>query len=276
MALEEEKSQMNLDEFLQTYAADLRKQWLRNLEKNGGGSSVSFSRYTQDQIYQYLQSPQSNETNLRNTSIYFYNTSSHYRRLIDYYATMMVWDYIVVPYKYDPTKVKAEQLKKQYVKAIASVETMNLKNELKKALTIALREGVAYCMIWTNSDSWWLQRINPDICVLSSVENGAWNFAVDCSRIKEEDLNQYPEAMTTMWNEYRRTGTKYQEVPAAVSFCLKADETTAYSLPPFAATIPLLYYIETAKAQVLRPLRWEYPASHRGWHDSHEDGIRGL
>lgn len=59
----------------------------------------------------------------------------------------------------------------------------------------------------------------------------------------------YPPEFTTMWNTYRSTGQKWQEVPESISFCLKADETNvAYSIPPWCSTLPMLYDIETFKS----------------------------
>lgn len=228
--------------------AQMQRQNLVDLSKNAS-SSVTYTRYTKEQILTYMQSPKSNEKNIRNASIYMYDASSQYRRLILYYAQMHLWAHTISPLGFDPTKMKEDAFRKAYLKAAHQVETMNLKHEMQKASIIALREGVIYGVIWRGTNSFFVQRINPDICKLSSVIDGTWNYAVDFSQIKESDLFLYPPEFTTLRNTYLSTGIKWQEIPESISFCLKADETTSqYSIPPWASTLPMLYDIETFKA----------------------------
>lgn len=211
--------------------------------------SITYTRFTKEQILQYMQSPTSNEKNLRNASIYMWDCSSQYRRLIRYYAGLLRWDYIIEPLDFDREKVKPENFRKQYIKAQSQLELMNLKHEINKATEITLRDGVLYGAIWQNKNSFFIQRINPDYCTLTSIEDGTWRYCVDMTKIPEKKLSLYPPEFTTMWNTYQSTGEKYQEVPLNITFCLKADETTlTYSIPPWSSTLPMLYDIETYKA----------------------------
>ena len=70
--------------------AQLQKQALVNLESTSS-SSVTYSRFTQETLLSYMQTPKSNEKNIRNASIYMYDASPQYRRLIQYYALMPMW-----------------------------------------------------------------------------------------------------------------------------------------------------------------------------------------
>lgn len=196
-----------------------------------------------------MQTPKSNEKNIRNASIYMYDVSSQYRRLIQYYALMPTWAYTVSPLDFDSEKVNETTFRKAYLKSAQQVEKMNLKHEMQKAVIIALREGVLYGVQLTGTDSFCIQRINPDYCKLSALLDGTWLYAVDFSQIREDELYQYPPEFTTLWNTYQKTGQKWQEIPDNISFCLKADETTSlYSIPPWSSAMPLLYDIETYKA----------------------------
>lgn len=211
--------------------------------------STSYTRYTKEQILSYMQTPSTNEKNIRDASIYLFDASSQYRRLIQYYAGLLRWDYYLAPVDLDKTKVKPDAFRKALLKAQSQVELMNLKHELTKATIITLREGVLYGAIWQNKTSFYVQRINPDYCSLTSIEDGTWRYAVDMSKIQESKLPLYPPEFTTMWNAYKSGGEKYQEVPIDITFCLKADETTTnYSIPPYASTLPMLYDLETYKA----------------------------
>lgn len=229
--------------------AQLQKQALLNLESTTS-SNVTYSRFTKETLLNYMQSPKSNEKNIRNASIYMYDASTQYRRLILYYALMPLWAYTLSPLAFDNTKVKADAFRKAYFKVASQVEAMNLKHELQKASIVAFREGVLYGVQWSGTNSFFIQRINPDICKLSSIVDGTWMYAVDFSQVKDADLPLYPPEFTTMRQAYvNGSAPKWQEIPEKISFCLKADETTTmYSSPPFAATLPQLYDIETYKS----------------------------
>lgn len=229
--------------------AQLQQQRLIDLTSNRS-TSTTFTRYTKEQLLQYMQQPSSNERNIRNASIYMYDASSQYRRLIQYYAYMHLWRYTVSPLNFDPTRVSTDSFRKSYLKAIQQVETMNLKHEMQKAALVAFREGVFYGAIWSGTNSFFVQRIDPDICKLSSIVDGTWMYAVDFSQIREADLILYPPEFTTLYNQYQQnTQQRWLEIPESISFCLKADETTSnYSTPPWASTLPMLYDIETFKS----------------------------
>lgn len=229
--------------------AQLQKQQLVDLLSNRS-SSTTFTRYTKEQILQYMQSPSSNEKNIRNASIYMYDASSQYRRLIQYYAYMFMWAYNLTPIDFDVSKVKQDSFRKSYLKAVAQLDMMNLKHELQKAMLVALREGVFYGVQWSGSNSYFIQRINPDICKLSSIVDGTWMYAVDFSQVKEDELMLYPPEFTTLYEQYKTNSQqRWIEIPESISFCLKADETTkSYSIPPWASTLPMLYDIETYKS----------------------------
>lgn len=229
--------------------AQLQKQQLVDLLSNRN-TSTTFTRYTKEQLLQYMQSPSSNEKNIRNASIYMYDASSQYRRLIQYYAYMHLWAYTLSPLNFDPSKVNADSFRKSYLKALSQVEMMNLKHELQKATLIALREGVFYGVQWSGNNSYFIQRVNPDICKVVAVLDGTWIYAVDFSQVREDDLILYPPEFTTLYNQYKNnTQQRWLEIPESISFCLKADETTyGYSIPPWASTLPMLYDIETYKS----------------------------
>lgn len=242
-----EDQEISKSEQYRLYFDALAKMATRNLESSSSGKTTAFQLYSKENLLKYLQAPQSYEKALRNASIYMYNTSSHYRRLINFYADLPAWSYILLPLNYSP-KTSRKTLESQYEKAWREVENMNLKHELQKASVISYREGVLYGAVWKSKSSFFIQRIDPDICVLSSIVDGTWMYAVDFSQIKKEDLFQYPPEFTALWEEYNRTGVKYQEIPSDISFCLKADETTSnYSLPYWAAVLPSLHDIESYK-----------------------------
>lgn len=240
----------NYDVALKFAAAQIRK--LRDANRSDVSTeTVSFSNVSKEDLLSYLRSPKANEKSIRNISIAMYHASTHYKRLILYYAYMPTWAYVLKPNNFDITGKQTKQFKNLYQKAAEKVENMNLKHEMQKALVVGLREGVFYGAVWESSsgDTFSIQKINPDWCQLTSIIDGTWIYSVNMSRIKETDLYKYPSAFTQMWNRYKETGEKWQEVPSKICFCFKADETTIeYSLPPWASTMPSILDVENYKA----------------------------
>ena len=234
---------------LEYASAQIRR--LRDLNRNETSIEVSsFSDTEKKKLLEYLKSPKRNEKNIRNISIAMYNSSTHYKRLILYYALMPIWSYILEPLNFNVTTKKPKSITSGYQKAAEKVQMMNLKHEMQKAMIIGLREGIFYGAIWesTSGNSFTIQKINPDWCQLSSIEDGTWIYAVDMSRIKEEELYRYPKEFEGMWRKYKNGEGKWQEVPSKICFCFKADETCIeYSLPPWASTMPLILDVENYK-----------------------------
>ena len=65
----------------------------------------------------------------------------------------------------------------------------------------------------------------------------------------------YPPAFLDMYQDYVRTGEKYQLVPPEVAVCFKADPSIVeYSIPVFSGTMPTLFEIENVKSLVEIPV----------------------
>lgn len=235
------------NKMLESYAA-LLKQQVRDANKSS--KAITFTKFSKATILQYLETPESNEKNIRNASIYMWGASSHYKRLLWYYGTMLLYAYIIVPANFDMEKAKAnpDAFIKSFQKAKDFVELLNISHEFTKATLVALKEGVFYGISSSNKTSFFLTGINADYCKITGIEDGRWLFSIDCSQIKQENLVQYPPEVTTMWNESKRTGAKFVEVPSDVCFCLKADETSStYNMPMFASVLPEIFDIDHYK-----------------------------
>lgn len=233
-----------VEEFAKHYAK-IVKQALYDIAKRKP-SGLSFSSYSKDSILNALRSPESNEKLLRDASIQAYQNSTQYRRMIQYYAFMPTWSYTLSPLGFEGSK-NSSAYKKDYFRTTKIIERMNLRHEMSKGTLIALREGVFYGAILSTDTSFYIQKINPDICTLTSISDGAWMYGVDMSRIKEDDLPLYPSYFMQMHDAYKQSGQKIQEVPEQYSFCLKGDESCYYPFPPFASTLSSLYDLENMK-----------------------------
>jgi len=243
-------SKEEVDALFWTTFAKLSKKPLIDLQSNNR-SSLSFKKFSKDNIIEYLKNPQKNIKNIRNASIYMFNNSTHYRRLISQYALMPEWAYVLLPYKFDMSKTNKDAFLKQYTKYAQYLEKMNIKDEFATVSEVSYREDVFFGVIWENNDSFFIQKIDPDICELSSIEDGVYNYAIDMSKIKESELFLYPLEFTQMYNTYKANSKeKMQEVPTSISVCFKVNRSVTYPLPLFAGTMVSLHDIEDYKMLV--------------------------
>jgi hypothetical protein len=223
---------------------------LRDLEK-ANKSTAFFQKYSKEDITKWLSSPEQNEKQLRNASIYLYNASSHYRRLINYFAKMAIFAYIVVPYKLDTDNVDIDKFKKSYKKILDKLDTMNIKHEFLKIMTTIFREDVFYGYEYSTKDSYFIKKLPPDYCTISSTEDGVYNFAFDFSYFKtrKDKLEAWGEEFQEKFRIYEtNTATyKWQELDSSKTICIKLNEDIEYPIAPFVGLLPMIYDIEDYK-----------------------------
>lgn len=215
--------------------------------------STTFTKYSKEQIVNWLQSPSTNAENIRNASIYMYNVSTQYRRLINHYANMFKWYYTLSPYKLDVAKVQSDEKSynnfiKQYKKVLDKLENMQLKHEFSKIMKCVFREDTYCGIVMETKDSFYIFKMPTEYCVIYKIEDGVYNFAVDMSKIKEKDLGLYPDIITTLYNQYKTTRVAMQEVPSEQNICIKGNEDLEYNMPIFAGTLPDLYDVDDYKS----------------------------
>ena len=123
--------------------ANLARQPLVDLTSNTRNTS-SFQKYTRENIIDYLRNPQRNEKKIRDISIYMFNNSAHYHRLISYYALMPLWSYVILPSENTGEIKNIDSYRKQYIKTAKTVDTMNIRHEMQKVSEVVFREDVFY------------------------------------------------------------------------------------------------------------------------------------
>lgn len=231
------------------FAKTLMRQITYDPQNATAKKSRSYSVYTKENIIKWLQSPTStsNEKSLRDASNYMYLSSMHYNRLLNYYAGLYTGAYVISPLGFSATDVK-DNFVKQYKKVSKAIELMNIPAILREEILIALRDGAFYGVLLSDSNSAFIQAIDPEYCRITSICDGSFLYKVDMTKISSK-LEFYPAEFTRMYNEYLRTGDQWQEVPVEISVCIKADSSLVdWTIPPFAAVMPALYTIANAES----------------------------
>lgn len=241
----------NYDKTLMQFVRSLIRQMTYNTRNSSSANKTrNYSAYKREDIIKWLQSPTSNEKSLRTASQYMYTSSMQYQRLLKYYAGLYTGAYVISPLAFnrEQVKQKPDVFTKQYRKVTKILEVLNIPEVLFITTLIALIDGAYYGVLLSDNSSAFLQTINPDYCKITAICDNSFLYSVDMTKISNS-LEFYPSEFTAMYNNYLKTGERWQEVPLNVSFCIKADASvTDFSIPPFAAVMPSLYRIENAEA----------------------------
>ena len=201
--------------------------------------------YDRDEIISYLSSPQDYEKQLRELSRYLENTSFMYKRIINYLPSIGMDCPVVVPAQVDKFETKRENIAKNYYKAVAYLDMLNISHEFVKVKRTVFREDVFYGIEYEDekNNSYYIKQLNPDFCRISSVEDACYNFEFDFSFFDNDDdeetlLNTYetivPSFFRSGYTKYKgNSDYQWQEVPSDKSICIKLQEDLPYCYPYF-------------------------------------------
>lgn len=223
---------------------------LKDLTKSTQTSAI-LKKYKKSEVSTFMDNPSKYEKQLREISTTLFSKSSHYKRLVQYFAKMLTLDYIVEPVNIDYDKVNVKQLGTQYKKALTFLDSMSIKHELKKVLNVAYREDVFYGYEHMANNSYFIQKLNPDYCQISSIEDGCFNFAFDFSFFQSntDQLEMYPPEFKSKYNKYiKDSALKWQELDSTKTICIKVNEELDNIIPPFVGVFESLFDIEDYKA----------------------------
>jgi hypothetical protein len=229
--------------------AQLSKLVMHDLEKASSKTSITV-KYTKEQIIRFLDNPKKFQKELRNLSEYLYIVSPNYKRLILYFAGMLRFDYVVEPYDLDIDKSNKEQFKKQYNKVMKSLEIMNIPHEFTKILKHGFKEDIFYGYEYQTDDSYFIQRLDPDLCRIKSIEDGVYNFAFDFSYFKsKEHVEKYPKEFQDKYKLYLidKSEYKWQELSSDNTICFKVNEEDQHPIPPFSSIFESVFDIDENK-----------------------------
>ncbi|AZV43716.1 hypothetical protein BAOM_3107 [Peribacillus asahii] len=230
--------------------AQLGKLIYNDIEKSTTKSSI-MTKYTKEQIVRFLENPKGNQKELRKLSNFLFNGSPNYRRLILYFANMLKFDYIVEPFDLNTEKIEIDKFKKQYLQTIKSLEIMNIPHEMQKVLKTCFKEDVFYGYEHSTVDSYFIQRLNPDFCRISSIEDGIYNFEFDFSFFNDSTYNveNYPQEFQTKRKLYLndKLNNRWQELDSKQTICIKINDEFEYPVPPFNTVFEAVFDIDETK-----------------------------
>lgn len=219
------------------------KKDLNNVQPNNTFNKT----FSKSDVIAWLANPHKYEKKLRDLSRFLLDSSSHYRRLIDYFSTMLTFDYVVDIYNqtdYEITKDLIATIEKKYIATLNLLETMNIKHEFLKLTYRAFIDDIAYGYIYSTKNSFFFDLLNPDYCAISSIEDGCYNYSFSFNYFDTypKDLERYAPEFREKYEIYKkdRKNMKWQELDSSKTICIKASNTD-YPIPPLAGIFEDIY-----------------------------------
>lgn len=255
------ESRINASALQSTYSRDKRKiSYLKddNRSQLFADSGSSTMKYTQSKVRKMIQEygSEANQKLLRKVSQDLYIQNQQYQRLIDYYANMPTYDYALLPFK-DMQSIDEIKLNKEFVKTAEFMSRFNTKYNFNKIVTVAMQVDVFFGYVIDDGNSVMIQQFPNEICKISSLSGGVLDYVIDLDAIISNDIAEYypeeiQEAVRTYEIAKQASGRKqkinnWYEVDSKNSVCIKINEGTVLSIPPFAGTFDSIFDIQAFK-----------------------------
>ena len=229
---------------------------VNDLKKSRDGRKF-FKKYTQKEVREIVENfrEEKNQLALIEISNGLFAKSPQYQRLIWYLSNMALFSHVITPIK-DIRKLNKSKVHKQYTEIGELVKLMELRHEMSKVLSTAFKEDVFYGYIHRDKKSFYIQPIKYDICRITSVEDGVFNYSIDMRYFEkdEERLVQYGKEVQEKyfnWKKVKSVNGKvdsFIELSAENTICIKINENMTNEIfPPFAGSFDAIFDIEGFK-----------------------------
>ena len=241
ISIQQSKDDIQFQKLMQF--AQLAKLIRRDLNENKQTSSAFNRAYKKTDVMDWLTNPKKYEKELRSLSRFLLDSSAHYKRIIDYFATMPTFDYVVTMYNFTD-KISNDVVQKRYMDAINLLEIMNIKHEFLKLLTKAWVEDVVYGYEYSTKNSYFIDILDPQYCAINGIEDGCYTFSFSFNYFDKypEDLERFASEFQQKYNLYKQDKKlyKWQELDSKKTICIKISDAD-YVIPPLAGVFEEIY-----------------------------------
>ena len=182
--------------------------------------------------------------------------SPHYFRMNNLYSNMALFCWWVDLYDVKES-AKIENIKKTYSALAAKLESMNLKHEFSKIMKVIPHQDIYCGLVFENQSDFFFQQIDYRICELHQIQDGLYNFRMDLSGIKAQNLNAYPDYVQKAYIDFKDGTLKSQwyEPPADKQICLKLNSHWTFPYPILIGLIKDIFDLDVYKKLKLQSAR---------------------
>lgn len=211
-------------------------------------SDPVYTFYTLENIRQLLA--QGNPEALRELSRFFYRYSGIYHRVLIYYASLLLYDYVVTP---KMTKaVDKNKMLTRYNNALEFLDKLRVAENFKSITEKILKQGVYYGFLRIFPDGvvfqelpieWCRSRYKND-CNVNILEFNVRYFdTITMGTEREEVLASFPRQVVQYYNNRDSMEDTWMRVPDTLGVVFYFEDF----IPFFVSAIPEIYRLEQAQ-----------------------------
>ena len=158
--------------------------------------------------------------------------SPHYFRMNNLYSNMALFCWWIDLYDVKDN-AKVDGIKKSYSALAAKLESMNLKHEFSKIMKVIPYQDIYCGLVFENQSDFFFQQIDYKICELYQIQDGLYNFRIDLTQIKAQNLGAYPDYVQKAYLDLRDgyLKTQWYEPPADKQICVKLNSQWTFPYP---------------------------------------------
>lgn len=185
-----------------------------------------------EDIHSALKCPQNNWKVILLASEQLMKISPHYYRLNNLYSNMPLFCWWIDLYDVKDT-YNVELVKKSYGALATKLENMHLKHEFSKIMKYIPYLDVYCGLVVENSTDFFIQKIDYGICKLFQIQDGLYNFKINLSAIKPQNLSAYPDYVQQAYLDFVDGKGKnvWYVPPADKQICIKLNSQWSYPYP---------------------------------------------
>ena len=186
--------------------------------------------------------------------------SPHYFRMNNLYSNMALFCWWIDLYDVKEN-AKIDNIKKTYSALAAKLESMNLKHEFSKIMKVIPYQDIYCGLVFENQNDFFFQQIDYKMCELYQVQDGLYNFRIDLSQIKAQNLDAYPTYVKEAYIDYidgiknKRTVLQWYAPPADMQICLKLNSQWMFPYPILIGLIKDILDLDVYKKLKLQSAR---------------------
>lgn len=208
-------------------------------------------KYDRKDVRRFMENPTLYEKQLREVSQFLLINSGAYMRLVGFLSSLMTLDHILIPMA-EPDKLTSLPFQRAKGKVNKYLDNYNLKHELGKIMSVLMLEDVFFGVERESKDSVMIQRLPSDYCKITHLINGMYAFCYDMSFFDGSNKTlletEFSPEFKGMYEEYKRTKNKWQEVDSDTGVCFKFHDNILQNVPPLAGTFEDILYLDDSKA----------------------------
>ena len=186
--------------------------------------------------------------------------SPHYFRMNNLYSNMALFCWWIDLYDVKDN-AKVDGIKKSYSALAAKLESMNLKHEFSKIMKVIPYQDIYCGLVFENQSDFFFQQIDYKICELHQIQDGLYNFRIDLTQIKGQNLEAYPTYVQEAYLKYidgvknKHTVSQWYTPPSDKQICLKLNSQWTFPYPILIGLIKDILDLEVYKKLKLQSAR---------------------